>query len=366
MDRPFIKGLDLSEIFFAEGVKPILTSHFPDLNYSAGRLGYGSDVLGFDTPQSMDHDWGPKFTLFLAETDYEVYRGQIDEVLKRELPYEIRGYPTNFGRHDDGTTVIQAMDNGPVNHAVTILTIKTFFEDYLHFDPVHEPEVIDWLTFPQQRLRTIASGRIFHDGLGQLKPVQNTFCFYPQDVWLYLLAVQWGRISQEEPFMGRCGQVNDDLGSALVAARLVREVIKLCFLLERQYAPYTKWLGTAFAQLNCARKLGPILTSVLQATSWQEREKYLSAAYELVATMYNNLGLTDPLPTQVSSYYNRPFLVIHGDVFADAIRAVITDEKVRALPESVGAIDQFVDSTDVLSSPTHFSQIKSMYGREAQ
>jgi hypothetical protein len=365
MNRPFIKGLDLSETFYDEAVKPILATRFPDLKYSAGRLGYGSDVLGFDTPQSMDHDWGPKFTLFLAEGDYKTYHEQINEALKQELPYEIYGYPTNFGCNSDGTTVMQASDSGPVNHQVAISTVKTFFEEYLHFDPANEPEVLDWLTFPQQHLRTIAAGRIFHDGLGQLKSVQSMFRFYPPEVWLYLLAVQWGRISQEEPFTGRCGQVEDDLGSALVAARLVRDVMNLCFLLEQQYAPYIKWFGTAFAQLNCAGKLSPILSDVLQATSWQEREKYLSMVYEVVATMHNDLGLTKPLPTQVSSFHGRPFLVIHGDTFADAIRTVITDERVRALPEGVGAIDQFVDSTDVLSSPAHFSKIKSMYRKES-
>jgi hypothetical protein len=256
---------------------------------------------------------------------------------------------------------MESIDDGPVNHEVEITTVKTFFQDYLHFDPTDEPDVIDWLVFPQQRLRTIAAGRVFYDGLGQLGPLQAKFRFYPHNVWLYLLAVQWGRISQEEPFVGRCGQVEDDVGSALVAARLVREVMKLCFLLEQQYAPYMKWLGTAFTHLDCAGKLTPILQNVLQATSWQKREKYLSMAYEILAAMHNNLGITGPLPTQVSSFHNRPFLVIHGDVFADAIRAVIVEEKVRILPENLGAIDQFVDSTDVLSSPMQFHQIRSMY-----
>ena len=65
VNYPFIKGLKLGEIFYEEAVKPILATHFPRLGYSAARLDAGSDVLGFDTPQSMDHDWGPKFTLFL-------------------------------------------------------------------------------------------------------------------------------------------------------------------------------------------------------------------------------------------------------------------------------------------------------------
>jgi len=165
-------------------------------------------------------------------------------------------------------------------------------------------------------------------------------------VWLYLLAAQWRRIAQEEAFMGRCGQVSDDLGSRLVAARLVRDLVRLGFLIERRYAPYIKWLGSAFARLDCAPVLLPILTGVLEARSWEERQVHLSAAYERVATMHNALGITAPLDTRVSHFHQRPFLVIHADRFVDAIRAEIESEEVLVLPEHLGAVDQFVDSTD--------------------
>ncbi len=66
----------------------------------------------------------------------------------------------------------------------------------------------------------------------------------------------------------------------------------------------------------------------------------------------------------LSKYFqvlNRPFLVIHAEQFAEAIYAVISDEAVRALPPNLGAIDQFVDSTDVLSYPSCFNKLKIMY-----
>ena len=357
---PFIQGLELGALFYEEAVEPILATHFPGVAYSAALLGSGSDVLGFDTPQSTDHDWGPRLMLFLGEADYERYQDEIDHTLRQKLPREIHGYRTNFGLHEDGTTVMRSDADGPINHRVTIHTVRALFSHYLNFDPSKELRLVDWLTSPEQHLRSIASGRVFHDGLGQLEPIQAKLRYYPHNVWLYLLATQWRRISQEEPFMGRCGQVDDDLGSRLVAARLVRDLMRLCFLMERQYAPYIKWFGTAFAQLDCAPHLTPILTRVLEATSWQEREKHMSLAYELVARMHNDLGITDPLPAQVSQFHDRPFQVIHADNFAGAIRAAITSEEVRALPVHLGAIDQFVDSTDVLSYPKRFNQLKQM------
>ena len=45
MGRPFIKGLELSALFYREAVRPILDEHYPGLAHSAARLDFGSDVL---------------------------------------------------------------------------------------------------------------------------------------------------------------------------------------------------------------------------------------------------------------------------------------------------------------------------------
>lgn len=362
-NRPFIQGLELSRLLYEEAVRPILAATFPGLAYSAGLLGFGSDVLGFDTPQSMDHDWGPRLMLFLSEAHERRHRNDIIRVLSDKLPLQIYGYPVHFEKNTDETGRMAAVEHGPVNHRVTVHTGRGFFQDFLRWDAVGEPSVPEWLSFPQQRLRAVTSGAVFHDGLGELEPARAWLHWYPHDVWLYLLASQWQRISQEEPFVGRCGQLDDDLGSRLVAARLVRDLLRLCFLMERQYAPYIKWLGTAFGQLSCAAQLTPILEAGVSVSSWQEREMHLSAAYGMAAQMHNALGITDPLPVQVSPFWARPFQVIHADRFAKAIRAAIHDEQVCALPPHVGGIEQWVDSTDVLDEPERLCRLRAMYAK---
>ena len=352
LNQPFITGLQLSQLLYTEAVQPLLAAHFPDLPYSAGLLGAGSEVLGFDTSQSTDHDWGPRLLLFLTDADEQLYREPLDQMLRQELPAEIHGFETSFETADHG---------GVSHHGVKIFTVRRFFNTWLNYDPTHPPRVVDWLTFPQQILRTVTAGQVFHDGLGQLERIRGMLHYYPHEVWLYLMACQWRRIGQEEAFMGRCGQVGDELGSQVVAARLVRDLMGLCFLLERQYVPYIKWFGTAFAHLACATELSPILRQVLSAPTWPDRETHLSVAYAIVADMHNRLSITEPQLTQVSSYYNRPFLVIHADNFADALRAAIRSEEVRTLPAHLGSVDQFVDSTDVLSNPTRFKQLKIMF-----
>lgn len=78
------------------------------------------------------------------------------------------------------------------------------------------------------------SGVVYHDGLNVLEPMRERFAYYPHDLWLYLLSAQWQRIGQEEPFVGRAGIVGDELGSAVIAARLVHDIMQLCFLMGKR------------------------------------------------------------------------------------------------------------------------------------
>ena len=163
--------------------------------------------------------------------------------------------------------------------------------------------------------------------------------------------------------MGRAGLAGDELGSALIAARLARDIMRLCFLMERVYAPYAKWFGTAFRQLACAAKLYPVLAEALVGRTWQEREKYLVAAYETVAKMHNALKLTEALPETVTSFHGRPFRVIAFHGFSESLLGQIQDPEVKriALKRPIGSIDLFSDSTDLLSYPEWRPALLKLY-----
>ena len=93
MMNQFIPGLELSRRFYYEAVKPILAEEFPHLKISAARLGNGSDVLGYDTLLSTDHDWGPRLQLFLHDKDYEQFHAELTERLRHRLPRRFLGFP---------------------------------------------------------------------------------------------------------------------------------------------------------------------------------------------------------------------------------------------------------------------------------
>ncbi len=357
----FIPGLKLSEYFYNEAVQPLLSEKFPDLTYSAARLEWGSDVLGYDTPMSMDHGWGPKLTLFLNEDDYERLHISLDEFFANHLPFTIHGIPTHFGEPLSDGGRIERKEDYPIHHMVTITTPRLFFMSTLGVDITQTIKPAVWLTIPQQRLRTVREGRIYHDGLGILTNLRQRFDWYPVDLWRYLLANQWQRIDQESPFLGRTGFVGDELGSRLLAGRLIADLMNLTFLMERQYAPYWKWFGTAFQQLTLAPVVTPIFQSVLDSQTWETREDRLTQAYLLMTETHNKLNLTAEIPVEVNNFHNRPFLVPPSGSIVEALLESITDPDVRALPKHLGSINQISDNTDLLDELDRCRRLRILY-----
>ncbi len=350
----FQPGLALAQALYHDAVQPVLDDLFPGLDHCAALLGPGSEVLGYDTVRSTDHDWGPRVLLFLRPADVRRHGQHIIETLEYRLPAAIAGWSTNFSPPlPSRSRVLESADGGLVRHRVEVLDLQTWLIDCLGIDARAALRPVDWLAIPSQRLLEVTAGAVFHDGLDELTAVRRQLAWYPDDVWRYVLVAQWRRIAQQEPLPGRCAEVGDDLGSRVVTASLVRDLMRLALLLNRRYPPYAKWLGRAFAALPDTTDLGRLLTTAVAATAWPAREDALCDAYELLARAQNELGLAaTPEPT-VRPFYDRPFRVLQADRFADALRDAITDPRVRALPPYAGNVDQLVDTTDVLTNPAH-------------
>ena len=337
----FAPGLQLAREFYAEAVRPLLGERFPRLQYAAALLGPGSEVAGFDTERSTDHNWGPRLQVFLNADDAERYATAITAMLASRLPSSFRGYPVAFP--------VTWEPGVAARHRVEVAGLGAWLTGQLEFDPRTTITLLDWLATPAQRLAEVTNGTVFHDESGELTSARAHLAWYPRDPWLYLLACQWQRISQEEAFPGRCAETGDDLGATVVTARLARDLMRLCLLMHRRYPPYSKWLGTAFARLPQTVGLSAALSAAVSATDWPTREQQLCHAYETVAALHNQMGLTPPLDTRTRRFHDRPYQVIDAARFTAALREEITDPRIRRLP-LIGAIDQFTDSTDAIGN----------------
>jgi hypothetical protein len=339
----YIPGAQLSHRFYED----VLAAPLSNVPHAAARVGGGSEVLGFDTPRSTDHGWGPTCQIFVAEEDVDSARTAVE----RALPDTFLGWPVRYG-----------WDEVAVTHHVEIGTLSAWLNDQLGIDPRDGLRADDWLLMPQQRLLQVTSGAVFHDETGQLTRVRELLSWYPHDVWVWMLACAWRRIEQEEPFVGRTAEVGDELGSRILVARVGRDLLRLCFLIERRYAPYSKWLGSAFAKLDAAAEVEPALERAMAAGDYTVREAALVVALEAVARRFNALGITPDVEEPTARpFHTRPFLVLMAERFVAACLEAVHDEWLRSLP-LVGSIDQFIDSTDVLEQPNAARRVREIYG----
>ncbi|MFK3669011.1 DUF4037 domain-containing protein [Leifsonia aquatica] len=341
-----VTGIALSRAFFDAVVAPLLSASLPRLPFGAGRLGSGSDVLGFDDDVSRDHDWGLRLSLFVPADAV----GDVSALLDDHLPDTFRGLPTRFAFTGESL----------VRHHVEVTSVTEFAVDRLGFDPRDGIDVHDWLSVSGQAALEVTAGPVFADPTGELAAVRRALAWYPDDLWRYVLASDWERIAQELPLMARAAEVGDDIGSRIVAARLSRIVMHLASLLERTWPPYAKWFGSAFAHLPEADALGRSIAAVLDGRDLATRHRGLGDALQLLLDRQNALGLT-AVETALVPFWDRPHL--HPDpAIADQLLEGITDPDVRRLPRGAGSIEQRTDNVAVLTSPEARRNAVSEFG----
>jgi Domain of unknown function (DUF4037) len=337
----FVPGQELGRAFYGEVVRPLLGA----TPHGAALLGWGSDVLGYDTQRSVDHGWGPRLLIFVDDDAVLATREAVDA----SLPEMFRGWPVRFG-----------WDEVPVSSHVTVTALRPWLLDQLGVDALSALSTRDWLLTPQQRILGVVAGAIYADDSGQLTGVRRRLAWYPDDVWRWLVACQWRRIEQEEAFVQRTAEVGDDLGSHVVAGRLVRDMMRMALLLDRRYAPYSKWLGTAFAAVQHDDGLASQLSAILSAGGTSEREEALAVALTTLARRHNEARISDEVDPTTRPFHSRPAQVLLAHRLVDACLAGVNDPMLRRLP-LIGSIDQFVDSTDVLSDPMLSRRLAVIY-----
>lgn len=325
-------GVGLAREYHAGVVAPILLSRWPGLSYAAGRLGSGSDVLGLDDETSRDHDWGLRLTLLV----HAPWVMEVDRYLEEKLPDRYAGWPTRF-----------AMTWDPrVRHRVDVSTAEEFALSRLGLDMADGLSGPDWLCLTGQSVLEVTAGPVFHDQVGTITRLRQELAWYPDDVWRYVVAADWIRLGEDLPLLGRAGQRGDDLGHRILAARVANTAMHLAFLLSRVWAPYPKWLGTAFARLPLAGELTGLLAAVLQAQDWRECQQAAAQALAVLCREQAEAGLATGAGEPAEPFFDRPFLGVRADLSGLLLNAV-EDPQLRALRPGLGSVEQWMDNVRV-------------------
>jgi len=330
-----LTGAELARHYYEQVVRPLLWERWPDLPHAAGRLGSGSDVLGLDDATSRDHDWGLRLNLLVPADAVAA----VDAALAAGLPAHWAGHPTRFATTWDPV----------VRHRVQVETARELALSRLGLDPTKGLGVDDWLSLTGQAVLEVTSGELFADGSGELTDIRRQLQWYPDDLWRHVVAVDWARLGQELPFIGRTAERGDDLGSRVIAARLAGVAMHLAHLLERRWPPYAKWLGTSLARRPRGSGVTGPLERSLAAAHWREREGGLAEAVRALMRLQSEAGLPS-VSEPLEPFWDRPYQGVRAEVTA-VLEESVTDPDVRALPRGVGSAEQWSDNVDVLGNP---------------
>jgi hypothetical protein len=296
-----MNALDISEVFIRELLWPLLQHELPE---AANRLaiaivGSGSDVLGLDDQISQDHHWGPRANVMLLPEDKPALLSRLQKAIDI-LPDDFQSFKIN--KHHRNMTGVCGMG------------IDDFFRSFLGTDQLPETET-DWLQYCEVDLLHVTAGRVVIDGPDELTKRRKTLAYYPEMVWKKRIADWCMYITgRDAPYnLNRMAKRNDRLSSMMYEAMYYKQVMELCFTLNRQYAPYTKWLNRLFRQLpRFGPEIAPCLDAIAQEQEPSEKVLKMVDVNYMIADALADLGLTtkakrqpfDPGLTDLTLYDN--------------------------------------------------------------
>ena len=298
---PPITGLELCRRYYEEYGRPMIAGKFHayESRIAVGLVGKGSDCFGYDDILSQDHDFGPRFVMWITRKVYDEIGEELQEAYEK-LPSQFMGV--------DRIETFHGKDRAGV------LIIEEFYKNLLGFDLVgmlaHNNEdtasgkesldtIKCWLSVQEYALAAAVNGEVFRDDEGIFTQYRSMLsAYYPKAVWYRKIAQTCALFSQSGqynlPRMRRRGQL---VSAELAKAECAKQAMKLYYLLNRKYAPHDKWLYRGMPQ-NPQMTLGedgmenlsvPELVEKISLLPADKRhETALTTAVESLAVIFAN------------------------------------------------------------------------------
>jgi hypothetical protein len=353
-----VKELELARRFYFTCVRPIIAEHVPEVanRHAAGLVGYGSGVLGNDDELSRDHEWGPRLYIFLDKAMHATHAQRLDGALAEFLPASIEGFPTRFSI--DNEIAVMSRGHGTVHHVV-ITWPERFLE--LTVGVTSKPSTnLEWLLLNEQRLLELTRGEIFVDHIGDISRIRSDFEYFPEEIWKYKLAYLLATV--QEDMITLCGRRGDVLAMHMSVGKSVERIIKICFVLNRKYCPYEKWIHREFIKLQeHTYELEPCLRKAFLQTDHASIRVEIDRALEIIAGALRSADICSIVAADKPYHrgalghdFQQAAMEILGKLTAD-----LSGLSLNRLP--LGAVDQWIANADILMSPNHIQAARSIY-----
>lgn len=265
-----INGLALCESYYETYGRKMIREKFPEYEeqIAVGLVGEGSDCFGFDDEIARDHDFGPRFCMWLPDCVYE----KIGEDLQKEyenLPKEFMGFAKN--------PTPQGKDR------CRVYRIGEFYEQFLGIDRAPQ-SIEEWRVIPEENLATTVNGRVFRDDLGEFTKIrEQLLAYYPDRLWR-------AKLAEHVVKMGQLGQCNYErmcrrqewVTAEVILGEYMKVTMQTVYLLNRTYAPYYKWLHKGMNNLAVLPEIMDIFNAI---ADMPRRDERIPMTIEIVASL---------------------------------------------------------------------------------
>ncbi|WP_258926924.1 DUF4037 domain-containing protein, partial [Bifidobacterium breve] len=261
-----ISGLKLARAFWTQVGKPMLSTKYPQYvsRIAVGLVGHGSECYGFDDAYSQDHDFGPRFCLWLSDEDYAVIGEQLQtdyDALPRDFSIDAQGHAvfstnTSAIATDHGTPSPITPRAQGANRRDGVFRIGDFFESITGYRTAPaQTSPHEWLMLDEATLAAATNGEVFADPTGQFSKTRQGFKDMPDDVRLALISKRLGMIAQAGQYnLPRSLKRGDGAAAWLSIHEFVNAASSLVFLINvpmvAGYLPYYKWQFAALRKLS--------------------------------------------------------------------------------------------------------------------
>lgn len=261
-----ISGLKLARAFWTQVGKPMLSAKYPQYGsrIAVGLVGHGSECYGFDDAYSQDHDFGPRFCLWLSDEDYAAIGEQLQadyDALPRDFSIDAQGHAvfstnTSAIATDHGTPSPITPRAQGANRRDGVFRIGDFFESITGYCTAPaQTSPHEWLMLDEATLAAATNGEVFADPTGQFSKTRQGFKDMPDDVRLALISKRLGMIAQAGQYnLPRSLKRGDGAAAWLSIHEFVNAASSLVFLINvpmvAGYLPYYKWQFAALRKLS--------------------------------------------------------------------------------------------------------------------
>ncbi len=289
-----MKGLELSRQYYETACRPVLKDRLGEKfgRLAAGLVGNGSECYGFDDELSQDHDFGPRFFIWLTDED--------DAEIGAEVRAAMEALPKSFLDYQG----VNVSEHGAVGRQ-GVFRIGTYYRMMIGLD--HVPaDIGEWRRLGEVNLSIATNGQVFEDGPGAFTAFRNALkAGFPESLRLKKLAACCCSAAQTGQYNYiRCLRRGEAVAAHICEAEFMEHAMRLVYLLNNAYRPFYKWIHRGLLDLPVlGRETYDLLGGLIRADGPRAHVDLIETISEKIIGELRRQGLTDSSST---------FLLDHG------------------------------------------------------